>query len=110
MLKLRCDAQPSSSDDVLDCGTVRDQLMRRRQFITLLGSTAAWPLSVRAQQPAIPVIGFLSPGSPESDVVRLTGVRQGLKESAYVEGQNVAIEYRFAHGQNDRLPALAADL
>ena len=58
----------------------------------------------------MPVIGFLSPGSPESDVVRLTGVRQGLKESGYVEGQNVAIEYRFAHGQNDRLPALAADL
>ena len=58
----------------------------------------------------MPVIGFLSPGSPESDVLRLTGVRQGLKESGYVEGQNVAIEYRFAHGQNDRLPALAADL
>jgi putative ABC transport system substrate-binding protein len=58
----------------------------------------------------MPVIGFLSPGSPESDGVRLTGVRQGLKESGYVEGKNVAIEYRFAAGQNDRLPALAADL
>jgi putative ABC transport system substrate-binding protein len=84
--------------------------MRRREFITFLGSAAAWPLSVRAQQPAMPVIGFLSPGSPESDVARLIGVRQGLKESGYVEGQSVAIEYRFARGQNDRLPALAADL
>jgi putative ABC transport system substrate-binding protein len=73
------------------------------------GATAAWPLAARAQR-AMPVIGFLSPGSPESDVARLTGVRQGLKESGYVEGQSVAIEYRFARGQNDRLPALAADL
>ena len=64
----------------------------------------------RTRTVATPVIGFLSPGSPEFDGVRLTGVRQGLKESGYVEGQNVAIEYRFAHGQNDRLPALAADL
>jgi hypothetical protein len=79
--------------------------MRRREFIT-----TSWSLPARAQQPAMPVIGFLSPGSPESDVARLTGIRQGLKESGYVEGQNVAIEYRFAHGQNDRLPALATDL
>ena len=84
--------------------------MRRREFIALMGASVAWPFAARAQQSAMPVIGFLSPGSPESDVVRLTGVRQGLKESGYVEGQNVAIEYRFAHGQNDRLPALAADL
>jgi putative tryptophan/tyrosine transport system substrate-binding protein len=85
--------------------------VRRREFITLMGgSMAAWPRAAHAQPPAMRVIGFLSPGSSESDVVRLTGVRQGLKESGYVEGQNVAIEYRFAHGQNDRLPALAADL
>jgi putative ABC transport system substrate-binding protein len=84
--------------------------MRRREFIALMGASVAWPFAARAQQSAMPVIGFLSPGSPESDVVRLTGVRQGLKESGYVEGQNVAIEYRFAHGQNDRLRALAADL
>src|SRR6516165_4582049 len=82
--------------------------MRRREFVTLIGGAAAqWALAARAQQPAI---GFLSPGSPESDVVRLAGLRQGLKESGYVEGQNVAIEYRFAHGQNERLPVLAADL
>ena len=84
--------------------------MRRREFIALMRASATWPVAARAQQSAMPVIGFLSPGSPESDVVRLTGVRQGLKESGYVEGQNVAIEYRFAHGQNDLLPALAADL
>jgi putative tryptophan/tyrosine transport system substrate-binding protein len=87
-----------------------EETMRRREFIALMGASVAWPFAARAQQSAMPVIGFLSPGSPESDVVRLTGLRQGLKESGYVEGQNVAIEYRFAHGQNDRLPALAADL
>jgi putative tryptophan/tyrosine transport system substrate-binding protein len=85
--------------------------MTRRQFMTLLGGAAvALPLRARAQQPAIPVIGYLNNGSPESDVPRLTGLRRGLNQTGYVEGRNFLVEYRWAGNQADRLPALAADL
>ena len=84
--------------------------MRRREFISLVGATVAWPLAARAQQPAMPVIGFLDWRSPEALTERLRGFRQGLKETGYVEGDNTTILYRWAGNQLDRLPALAAEL
>ena len=79
----------------------------RRDFITLLGGAAAWPVAARAQ-PAMPVIGLLDPRSPDSTPDRMRGFRQGLRDIGFVEGENVAIDYRFAEGQFERLPGLAA--
>src|SRR5262245_28303254 len=87
-----------------------DRMMRRRSFITLLGGAAVWPVAAWAQQTPIPVVGFLDNRSAESIADRLRSFRQGLKETGYVEGENVAVDYRWADNQIDRLPMLAAEL
>src|SRR5499425_3316009 len=84
--------------------------MRRREFITVICGAAMWPLAARAQQSAMPVIGYLDGRSPDALTDRLRGFRQGLKDTGYVEGENLSVVYRFAEDQMDRLPGLAAEL
>ena len=85
-------------------------MMRRREFITLLGGVATWPLSARAQQPGIPVVGYLDPGAPESSASFVAAFRKGLSETGFVEGRNVSIEFRWGYNDYGRVPELAADL
>src|ERR1700732_1788079 len=84
--------------------------MRRREFVRLLGGAAAWPLAARAQQPAMPVVGFIRDGSAEANARNAVAFRKGLNETGYVEGQNVTVEYHWLEGQYDHLTALLGDL
>jgi ABC-type uncharacterized transport system substrate-binding protein len=110
--RFRCDAQARLwSNDVLDLGLVWEQLMRRREFISLIGGAAiTFPVAARAQQGTVPVIGYLGPNSAVANAQNLQVMRRGLAEAGFVEGRTVAIEYHYADGQYDRLTAMAAEL
>jgi hypothetical protein len=107
LLRKKMDARVKPAHDGPVAGTV---VLARRGFMSLLGAAAAWPLAARAQQSSMPVIGFLRNTKEEDSVYLVTALRQGLKQAGYVEGQNIAIEYRWAENRSDRIPALAADL
>src|SRR5262249_49184451 len=103
-------ARPDRPQHGSYCGRRGDRMSTRREFITLLGGAAAWPIASRAQQPSSPVIGFLTPTSPEVLTEPMRSFRQALKDAGYVEGESIAIEYRFADNQPERLPEMAAEL
>src|SRR5262249_52126381 len=104
-------ARPRSARDTARPRRRGDRVMRRRDLITLLGGAAAsWPLAAGAQQPKVPVVGFLHPGSAEPNASLLAAFRKGLAETGYTENKNVAIEFRWAHGDNSRLGEMASDL
>src|SRR5262249_43359875 len=107
------DRQGARTRDSVDGTGARrrgDRIMQRRTFISMLGGAASWPFAARAQQPALPVIGSLNHGVPEASVQLVAAFRKGLSETGFVEGQTVAIDFRWARNEVDRVPELAADL